>query len=205
MNMLQPDTYYHIYNRANGNENLFRNDKNYHYFLQQWAKYTSPIAETYAYCLMPNHFHFLVKLRNEEELINFFKHKKKIVALTSFQDLSGLLSKQLSNLFNAYAKAYNKMYDRNGSLFCRPFKAKEISSDAYLTNVIFYIHYNPVHHKFTDSIEAWEHSSYLALISEKDTRLQRAAIHDWFGGKDALKLFHSQMIQGLEDMEDLFT
>ncbi len=203
--MLQPDTYYHIYNRANGNENLFRNDENYHYFLKQWAKYTAPFFDTYAYCLMPNHFHFLIRVKNEEELIDFFMQNKKIVEPTGFQNLSGLLSKQLSNLFNAYAKAYNKMYDRNGSLFSRPFKTKEITSDTYLTNVIYYIHHNPVHHKFTNDIKDWKHSSYHALISEKETRLQRAAIHDWFGGKGAVKIFHNNMIPGLEDMEDLFT
>jgi len=55
---------YHIYNHAVADGNLFIEDANYQYFLKLWEKYSSPIAETYANCLMPNHFHFLVK-RNE--------------------------------------------------------------------------------------------------------------------------------------------
>ncbi|MCF6359136.1 MAG: transposase [Cyclobacteriaceae bacterium] len=62
------NTYYHIYNRANGNENLFRSDENYEYFLKKWGEYISDIADTYAYCLMPNHFHFLIKTKTEIEL-----------------------------------------------------------------------------------------------------------------------------------------
>ena len=133
---MQADTFYHIYNHANGNENLFRNDENYSFFLQKWAKYIEPIADTYAYCLMPNHFHVLVKIKTEEELL-------------WGKNLSGLLSKQFSNLFNSYAKAYNKMYERKGSLFNRPFKSKLVSDDNYLTTLIYYIHHNPIHHGFT--------------------------------------------------------
>lgn len=61
---LKPEQYYHIYNRANGSEKMFVNDGNYFFFLQRYHYYISPIAETFAYCLMPNHFHFLVKMKD---------------------------------------------------------------------------------------------------------------------------------------------
>jgi putative transposase len=51
---MQPKRFYHVYNHANGTENLFCQDENYHYFIKLWAKYIEPIADTYAYCLMPN-------------------------------------------------------------------------------------------------------------------------------------------------------
>ena len=60
---LEPENYYHIYNRANGSEKLFLNEGNYLYFLQKYNFYISPIADTFAYCLMPNHFHFLVRVK----------------------------------------------------------------------------------------------------------------------------------------------
>lgn len=56
--------YYHIFNRGNGGEKLFREDRNYPYFLGLCAKYVEPVTETYAYCLMPNHFHFLVRIKD---------------------------------------------------------------------------------------------------------------------------------------------
>lgn len=190
---MQPETFYHIYNHAIGSENLFRSDENYHFFLKKWQKYIDPIADSYAYCLMPNHFHFLIKVKSEEEITSL-NH-------TRLQKQSDFLSKKFSNLFNSYAKAYNKMYDRRGSLFNRPFKAKEIVSDTYLTNVIFYIHHNPLHHGFTKSMDDWPHSSYHAIVSEKLTRLKRKEVQDWFGSEKEFRAFHNQAIKGLEKLE----
>jgi len=113
-NPLLPEHIYHIYNHANGNENLFREDENYGYFLQRYWEFIDPIAEIYAYCLMPNHFHLMVKIRREDEISEYFKLSKNLIDV---EDLSGLISKQFSNLFNAYSKAFNKKYSRRGSLF----------------------------------------------------------------------------------------
>lgn len=66
--MLNFDEYYHIYNHANGDENLFRKEENYSFFLRKHLQHISPIAETIAWCLMPNHFHFLIKIKSEEEI-----------------------------------------------------------------------------------------------------------------------------------------
>lgn len=57
-NALEYGLYYHIYNRRNNRETLFRIPRNYHYFMELYAKHISPIADTFAYCLLPNHFHF---------------------------------------------------------------------------------------------------------------------------------------------------
>lgn len=181
--MLDFETYYHIYNHANGSDNLFREEKNYGYFLRLWAEKIDPVAGTYAYCLMPNHFHFLIRTRSEDEL-------KTEPDLTGLKNPSGLFSKRLSNLFNAYAKAYNKLYGRRGSLFMRPFKSKEIVSDTYLTAIVNYIHRNPVHHGFCKNIEDWPHSSYHAYLSEKPTKIQKGDILTWFAGKDEFVNFH---------------
>ena len=197
---MQPETFYHIYNHANGFENLFRSDENYRYFLQQWGNYVQPVAETYAYCLMPNHIHFLIRAKKESELLN-----NDNIDLTGFENLSGLISKKFSNLFNSYAKAYNKQYDRKGSLWNRPFKAKEVTSDTYLTNVIFYIHHDPVHHTFVNSLFDWPHSSIHAILSRKATQVKRNEVIDWFGGKQQLKEFHKQAIKDLDKLEMEFT
>ncbi|MDP3463840.1 MAG: hypothetical protein Q8S18_13690 [Bacteroidales bacterium] len=66
MQLIQPNTSYHIFNHDNGFENLFLHEANFHYFLEKYALYISPVAETYAYCLMPNHFHFIVRIRERE-------------------------------------------------------------------------------------------------------------------------------------------
>ncbi|KOH44027.1 hypothetical protein [Sunxiuqinia dokdonensis] len=140
MQEIEPLTYgryYHIYSHGVGNRDLFRETDNYDYFLDLYDKHISPIAETYAWVLMKNHFHLLVRIRNVDECLN----------LTGFENLSGLkpLHQHFSNLFNAYTKAFNKYYETRGSLFERPFKRKRIHHKAYFKSIVLYIHNNPVH------------------------------------------------------------
>lgn len=77
---MQPSTFYHLYNHANEPENLFRINENYRFFLQQWAKYIEPVAETFAYCLMPNHIHFLIRTRAEEEIESLLRSQTSKVS-----------------------------------------------------------------------------------------------------------------------------
>lgn len=190
---LQPDTFYHVYNHANGSENLFRSDENYRYFLQQWAKYIEPVAGTYAYCLMPNHIHFLIKMHEEDQVTENLGFAKD-APFGKFGTFQKVVSKQFANLFSSYTQALNKMYDRRGSLFIPNFKRKEIGSEDYLTALVHYIHHNPVHHGFCEDLENWPHSSYHTYLSQKSTRIRRSYILDWFNGKNDFVKFHSKQI-----------
>lgn len=67
---LQPNTYDHIYNRGINGETVYKEESNYAYFLNKYAKYIEPVADTYAYCLLKNHFHFLVLTKDEKEIAN---------------------------------------------------------------------------------------------------------------------------------------
>lgn len=95
---LLPDCVYHIYNHANGSENLFRNEENYHYFLSKYAEYIFPIADTYAYCLMPNHFHLMVRIRTEKEIMAYLKTRKP--TLQGFETLGEFLMTFLQFILN---------------------------------------------------------------------------------------------------------
>jgi putative transposase len=97
----EPERVYHIYTHANGSENLFREEENYLYFLKKYAEQIYPIAETFAYCLMPNHLHLMIRIRKEEEIICVIKSH-----LQGFRNLGGVISQRFSNLFNGYTKAY---------------------------------------------------------------------------------------------------
>ncbi len=180
MTPLQPDTFYHIYNRANGRENLFDEKQNYHFFLEKYKKYISPIAETWAYCLMPNHFHLLVEIRSEEEL----KRRRRRKTFPKFETLEKLVSRQFANLFSSYTQAFHKLYQRTGSLFQKNFKRKEIDSGEYLTEAILYIHTNPVHHGVTDTIDDRSHSSYPDVVYGKNEYIDLSALIDRFGTKE---------------------
>lgn len=156
MDQLQPSTYYHIFNHANGDEDLFREPENYRYFLQQYYKHINRIADTYAYCLMPNHFHLLVRIKTKEAITAHLPGFKNLAGVAA----SNLLSKQFSNFFNGYSKAFNKKYERRGSLFLKNFTKKSILQKDYLSGVILYIHLKPVRHGFTHRPEHWNWSSF---------------------------------------------
>ncbi len=162
---LEYGQYYHIYNRGNNGETLFRNPHNYHYFMELYAKHVSPIADTFAYCLLPNHFHFVVQIKAETEIQEIAKIRKISTPSHSF-----------GNLFNAFAKSINKAYGRTGSLFEKPFHRKIVTDDAYFWRLILYIHHNPQKHGLIDDFRLWPFSSYTAFLSKEPTRLKREEV-----------------------------
>ncbi len=131
-----PDFTFHVYNRAINKEKLFVDSEHYFFFLRKYDRYISPIADTFCYCLMPNHFHILIRFKSEIEL-------RKICKMNE-GNLSKYISLQFSHLFNAYSKAFNKEQFRKGSLFMRPLKRKKIDNDNYFRKIVQYIHLNPV-------------------------------------------------------------
>ena len=203
---LQYEQYYHIFNRGNNRETLFRQERNYHYFLTLYAKHVYPVADTFSYCLLPNHFHFLVKIKSDDEISKTRKViTTNINAKTPAKANEAPIQKNLAkpfgfsspsqrfgNLFNAYTKAINKTYGRTGSLFEKPFHRKPITDDAYFQRLVLYIHYNPQRHGLIDDFRLWSFSSYATLSSEQPTRLKRDEILAVFGGRESFIQQHDK-------------
>jgi len=215
------DTYYHIYNRGNNRENIFIEERNYEYFMALYAKYIEPVAETFAYCLLRNHFHVLLRVKSEVEIIETLmdspdKKTLKVSLPDSKFDLQGILasngqdsqgkplgsilgegfvSKRFSDFFNAYAKSINKAYNRTGSLFQHPFGRVMVTSDRQFWAAVRYIHQNPQKHKFVDDFRDWKWSSYGTMLSEKPTRLNRGAVMEWFGNCDEYVSLHAEWVE----------
>ena len=183
---LEPGQYYHIFNRGVNRTDIFIEDRNYVYFMQLFARYIEPVAETFAYCLLPNHFHFLVRIRSDR------------LGLLNRVGLNPLSHREVSQAFNhwlsAYAKAINKAVGRTGSLFQHHFGRLPVTSDRYFLALIHYIHFNPQKHGLMNDFRGWPHSSYPSLLSEKPTRLERDVVLDWFGGPERLREFHNNLV-----------
>ncbi|MDQ7948891.1 MAG: hypothetical protein REI78_11345 [Pedobacter sp.] len=181
-----PDGYYHLFNHAVGFDNLFRSHDNYLFFLARYEKYIYPVAKTFVYCLMPNHFHFLIQIRNEESI----RQLAKVDQSVEF-DFHRFMMQYLSNFLNSYAKAFNKQHKRKGALFIDFTKRIEIKNETYFNRIIHYIHLNPVHHGFVASVNDWKYSSYHSIIDPQGAlKLEREAILEWFGGIAAFVEFH---------------
>ena len=183
---LQPGSYYHIYNRGVNRENIFREERNYAYFLRLYTKHITPVAETFAYCLLRNHFHLLVRIREYLQTDAVSK-----TASVSTPVSPALASKAFNNFLTAYAKAINKAYERTGALFQHHFGRIPITSDRYYAALVRYIHHNPRKHGFVSNFRDWPYSSYHALLSDKPTRLERATVLDWFDGARGMRELHA--------------
>ena len=170
---LQPGNYYHIFNRGNNRENIFIQECNYSYFLQQYTRYIDPVADTFAYCLLRNHFHLLVRIKDAADS-----------PLTP--------SQHFSHLFNAYARTINRTYQRSGALFQRPFGRIAVTSDSYFLQLIAYIHQNPQKHGFVKDFRDWPYSSYQPLSSTRATHLRRDEVLAWFDGVEQFEDFHRE-------------
>jgi putative transposase len=142
---LLPNNIYHIYNRGNNKETIFKESKNYNHFLYLWKKHVNPIADSLVYSLQPNHFHFLVRTKEVNE--DDDKQSKKI-------------QQSFANFFNAYSKSINNAYNRTGSLLQERFGRKMISSDDYFTQIIWYIHYNSQKHGIVTDFRDYPYCSY---------------------------------------------
>jgi putative transposase len=188
--------------------------------LADYDHYIEPIAETFAWCLMKNHLHLLVRIKNEEEIGYFVPNEENAsgssrrwkVAKPSDLPVSEApesvtpLKKptptnQFSHLFNAYAKAFNSKYDRKGSLFIKRFKRKRVDNIHYLKTLILYIHNNPVHHGFCSHPIEYPWSSYLTCISVKPTKLHREKVMGWFDDKANFRQQHDNKLD-IDDIEN---
>lgn len=189
--------YYHIYNHGVGERNLFNEAENYEYFLSLYDEYISPVAETFAWVLMPNHFHLLVRIKEESEVAVASINTPDRVSNPVRGNVPSL---QFSKLFNSYAQAFNKRIGSRGALFERPFKRKRINSDHYLKQVILYIHNNPIHHGFCSHPIEYPWSSYLTCISVKQTKLKREQVMGWFDNDANFRDQHNNKLD-IDDIE----
>ena len=205
---MQCGVFYHVYNRGINGEDLFKEARNYPYFLKLYAKYITPVAETYAYCLMKNHFHLLIRIRSEEEVIrNTGGLNANVGRVLNPSDVTTEAIKRISNqfakLFNSYAQAINKAYGRTGGLFEELFRRIPVDNEDYRVQLVYYIHANPQKHGFVSDFREYPHSSYHAHLSKLDTQLRRAELMDWFGDADAYEKYHlpNQVLADLEKFE----
>jgi REP element-mobilizing transposase RayT len=140
---------YHIYNRGAHRVSIFREADNYHYVLRKMKRYHRSLnLSIIAYCLLPNHYHFLIRQDGEAR--------------------AGLLPQRI---FNGYTKAYNQRYGHSGTLFESNYKVKAVEDEAHLITLCRYIHANPVLHGIVGDLQDWPYSNYLEWIGERKSTL----------------------------------
>lgn len=149
-------SFYHLYNHAAKGELLFRDSQDYDMCITLCTKYISKdFYELGAYCLMPNHYHLLIRqLSNAPVTEPFFQ------------------------IWQRYSRYYNKKYAQFGSIFCEKLQHVWIINDNYLQTLCAYIHLNPVKAKLVISPKLWQYSDYLDWMGERASELFNPALRN---------------------------
>lgn len=180
---LVPGNFFHLYGRSTGKEMIFRSERNATYFIEKMKQYLDEVMEFYAYAIMGNHYHVLVRVRpnipETEEGIKRVHH-------------------QVQRWLQTFGMAYNKENSRVGSLFQRPFKRALIESEDYLQQVVMYIHTNPQHHGVVDDFRKYRWTSYHTILHSKPTVIQREMVLSWFGGEQGFREMHGMKQRKIE-------
>jgi REP element-mobilizing transposase RayT len=165
--------YYHIYNRGCNRIEIFLSDENYNFLLRILKEMVRDFQTTViAYCLMPNHYHFLLR-----------------------QDGEPSVGKLIQLMFNKYVKAFNIMSGRTGTLFEGPFKAIQVDKQEYLLHLCRYIHRNPLEAGLVHKLEDWQYSNYLEWIGfRQGTLWEKEFMKDNFSTCEAYKTFVTDYI-----------
>jgi len=181
--------YFHIFNRGINRNNVFFKPENYDYFLHLLTKYLIDYIDVLAYCLLPNHFHFLIKLSEKIVIENPDSYETQ--ELNNENEVGVFISERFRRMFISYSQAINIQENRTGSLFTRNFKRLMIEEDEHLRYLFFYIHYNPVKHGFTNNFKDYKYSSYQAYTRSKPTNISKEFGLELFDGLGNFLNFHN--------------
>lgn len=200
---LEPDTFYHIFNRGNGGINIFYKEKNYRYFMTKYDQYMSEYLDTYCYCLLPNHFHLLVRIKPsvliEKRAVLDFPRQFSDEKYSN----SWAVSERFRQFFMSYAKSINQQEGRTGSLFQKDFRRQAVDKDDYFTSMVWYIHNNPVHHGIHADVETYPWSSYQRILITTPSKLMKEDVIAWFGSRENYVACHRQNSIAMETGDPL--
>ncbi len=180
---IEKGQYYHIYNRGNNSLKVFYTRDNYLYFLRKMKEHLSPYLSFMAWCLMPNHFHWVV-----------FVHKiSHTITSSDSMTKERSLNYSIDILLRSYTRAIQKQNNFSGSLFQQHTKAKPLIHEieiepfywdtafgteinlsegkSYVETCIEYVHHNPVYDGLVEHAEEWEFSSFRDYVGGRKGKL----------------------------------
>jgi putative transposase len=163
-----PNCYYHVYNRGAHQLDIFRSDADYTFLLKQIKKRSGEFdISVIAYCLMSNHYHFLLRQNGEQKIGAF-----------------------MQAVFSVYSLAFNAKYKHSGTLFEGPFAATLVDKNNYLLHLCRYIHRNPIEAGLAVNPAQWHYSNYLEFIgARKGDLVDRTFVNENFGTPEEYRQF----------------
>ncbi len=191
----EPEGYYHIYNKSGTGIKLFKDDNDHKVFLERFERYLGGALNTYAYVLMSNHFHFLVKVKSINELLSFAKTQKTNKSndfMSTEIDPNEFIIDQFKRFLSSYTITYKNKYKHSGSVLMKRFKRIQSMSMEKNRYWLAYIHHNPIHHKYRKEYTEWTYCSYNAYLLTKETKtLKDEVLNQWFSSLEDFLQYHA--------------
>jgi putative transposase len=196
--------FFHIYNRTNNKELLFLSDEDRIVFMKRYFYYLSAFLETFSWSLLPNHFHFLGRIKSRKlicgHLIRVKPENLKEIErkfLEGEETIEHLIELEWKRFLISYSMRFNKHHDRSGNLFYRSLKRVAVEGNQQLKDVILYIHTNSCKHYVCDDIQNYSWSSYKKLLRPDIHNSIHVEIMSLFNGFENFQLAHTEKVQAL--------
>ena len=170
---IEPGGTYHIYNRGNNHENVFFRQEDYSLFLEKFKFHLIKYCSVYAFALLPNHYHLLLRVNDSIGEKEF--------------------SQQFAKFILSYTNKINFREKKTGSLFHAYFRRIRVENEDYLKRLVFYINHNPVKHGILEDFRNYEFCSYRIFVSDKPTSLARTEVLSLFGGLADFIAYHNYL------------
>lgn len=195
--------HYHVLFRSIDGVPLFKNDKERMFFLQKWNRFISIIAEVWAYCLLNNHTHFIIKTKTEEEVLTQLRQlnpEQITKAIDGYlktpteEIFRSIMERQVNSFLVSYTNTYNNYIQRKGGLFQQPFRRLFINDEAHLQQAIICTHANAQKHGLVNHFSEHRWHSYYSVLNHDTDFINAAAVLEFFGGEQNFEQVHKQQI-----------
>lgn len=191
---------YHVYNRCVQGQKLFYTNENYDFFMELFQIYLADLMKIYAWSLIPNHFHWLVSVKDLKECK--FSEEDELLLFDQGKSIHEVVRRRFKNMFLCYSMNLKKTEEIKTNVFSQKFRRKKVTDANQLTQLFYYIHQNPLHHGLTNDWSNYRWSSFGDLLFNPYTILEKKFVFDWFGGRDEFIKMHHLNIATFPEIHD---
>jgi putative transposase len=193
--------FYHIVCKSIDGLPLFDEPKDYWIFLERFKKFNDGFLDVWAYCLLFNHAHFIVKVKHTDAIRSYILQllpENKTKSMNSFLAditnellIDALIERQMNSFLVSYANYINNKHNRKGGIFQKPFKRIQIKGDGHLQQAIVYVHANAQKHGIVNDFKQYEYTSY---HESANNYIDSESMIDFFGGMEKYIQVHKDQV-----------
>ncbi len=199
-----PGSFYHLVFKSIDGLFLFNHDKDYEVYLERFRKFLGDFADVWSFCVLPNHTHFIIKIKTQES-INIFLNKLSLQDLTVSMKLflseqeneslfNAMIERQVNSFMVSYANYINNRFNRQGGIFQKPFKRIKIEDEGHLQQAIIYTNANAQKHGLVKDFKTYGFSSYPLIVANDQYFVDTKSVIEFFENKEKFIRLHKEQV-----------